>query len=125
MVLDIFIINANGTNFTQITGDIFDQLDYTSPSWAPCGIQLSMAINLNIGINQYKTDVGIINPDGRAIKILKSGALPFTRTSWSSDGTKILYTSLSGTRRDISWVSPDGSSSGTIITNGWDADWQR
>jgi len=37
----------------------------------------------------------------------------------------IAYTSLSGSRTDISWVSADGSASGIIVTNGWNADWQH
>ena len=67
-----------------------------------------------------------MNPDGSGLTaIITSGAAEYARTSWSADGTKIAYTSLSGTRKDISWVSADGSTSGTIVTNGWNADWQH
>jgi hypothetical protein len=48
-----------------------------------------------------------------------------TKIARSPDGTKIAYTSLYETRKDISWVSADGSASGTIVTNGWNADWQH
>ena len=67
-----------------------------------------------------------MNPDGSgATAIITPGAARYTRTSWSADGTWIAYTSLSGTRQDISWVSADGTTSGTIVTNGWNADCQH
>ncbi|MFI5132479.1 MAG: PKD domain-containing protein, partial [Chitinophagales bacterium] len=124
-VYDIYTINADGTGFTALTGNIFDQFDYLQPSWSPSGAMLAMAISHRIGIDQYNTQVGVMNPDGSGITAIMSGAAPWTRTSWSGDGSKIAYTSLFGTRMDISWVSSDGSASGTIVTDGWNADWQH
>jgi Tol biopolymer transport system component len=43
-----------------------------------------------------------------------------TRSPWSPDGERIVYTSPTG---DVVWIKVDGSTSGTIITNGWNADW--
>lgn len=124
-VYDIYTINSDGTGFTALTGNMFDGYDYLHPSWSPSGTKLAMAINQQIGIDQYKTQVGIMNQDGSGITAIISNAAPMTRTSWSGDGTRIAYTSLSGSGWDISWVSADGSSWGTIVTNGWNADWQH
>jgi Tol biopolymer transport system component len=125
-VYDIFTINADGTNFTALTDDIFDQIDYVHPSWSPGGTKLAVAIiNHWIGASQYNTQVGVMSGDGSGLTAIISGADSKTRTSWSADGTKIAYTSLLGSRKDISWVSADGSASGTIVTNGWNADWQH
>jgi TolB protein len=124
-VYDIYLIKADGTGFTALTGNIFDHFDYLHPDWSPNGLKLAMAISQTIGIDQYNTQVGVMNPDGSGMTAIKSGAAPWTRTSWSGDGSKILYTSLSGLSKDVSWVSADGSASGTIVTNGWDADWQH
>ena len=125
-VYDIFTINADGTNLVALTDDIFDQIDYLHPSWSPDGTKLAVAIISNwIGTNQYPTKVGVMNTDGSGLTMIMSGAASRTRTSWSADGTKIAYTSLVGSRQDISWVSADGSASGTIVTNGWNADWQH
>lgn len=74
-------------------------------------------------MDQYYTKIGVMNSDGSGFTVIISGAAVWTTTSWSADGTMIAYTSLSGSRRDISWVSADGSASGTIVTNGWNADW--
>lgn len=125
-VYDIFTINSDGTNSKSITDNIFDQTDYLQPSWSPDGAKLAMAIISNwIGNNQFNTQVGVMNADGSKLTAIIAGAAPKTRTSWSEDGTKIIYTSLSGSMKDISWVSADGSSSGTMVTNGWNADWQH
>ena len=66
-----------------------------------------------------------MNSDGSGITTIISGGATKTKISWSPDGTSIVYTSLLGSRKDISWVSADGSASGTIVTNGWNADWQH
>jgi Tol biopolymer transport system component len=129
-VWDIFTINADGANLTALTDDIFDRLDYLSPSWSPSGTKIAVMIRqeINIGATpapQYNTQIGVMNSDGSGITAIISGTTPKTRTSWSPDGTMIAYTSLSGSRTDISWVSADGSASGTIVTNGWNADWQH
>ena len=125
-VYDIYTINANGTGFTALTGiNIFDQFDYLYPSWSPSGTKLAMAISETIGINQYNTQVGVINADGSGLTPIISGAAAWTKTSWSGDGSKIAYTSLSGSRRDVSWVSANGAFGGTIVTDGWDANWQH
>jgi WD40-like Beta Propeller Repeat/PKD domain len=115
-VYDIYTINTDGSGFTALTGNIFDNSDYQHPSWSPNGMKLAIAIN--------NTQVGVMNSDGSGLIIIRSGAAAWTRTSWSGNGTIIVYTSLSGSRRDVSWVSTDGSAWGTIVTNGWNADWQ-
>jgi len=124
-VLDIFTINSDGTNVTALTGDIFDRFDYQSPSWSPSGAKIAVMIIQTIGANQYNTQIGVMNPNGSGITAIISGGVRETKISWSPDGSSIAYTSQLGSRKDISWVSPDGSASGTIVTNGWNADWQH
>ncbi len=122
-VYDIYTINADGSGFTALTGNIFDHFDYLNPGWSPNGTKLAIAISQTIGIDQYNTQVGVMNPDGSSLTTIVSGAAPWTRTSWSADGTRIAYTSLFGSRRDVSWVSADGTAWGIIVSNGWNADW--
>jgi Tol biopolymer transport system component len=123
IVYDIYTVNSNGTNFEALTGDIFDHVDYLHPSWSPSGTKIAMAIRKMIGIDRYSTQIGVMNPDGSGLTAIISGVAIGTKTVWSTDGTKIAYTSLSGSRKDISWVSADGSMSGMIVSNGWNADW--
>ena len=74
--------------------------------------------------NQFNSTIGVMNPDGSGITTVITAAA-WSRTSWSPDGTMIAYTSLAGSRKDVSWLSVNGSSSGIIVTNGWNADWQH
>jgi len=122
-VYDIYTINADGTGFTPLTGNIFDRIDYASPGWSPNGAKL--AVSIGDMVAQSGSQIAIINPNGSGITVVSSGAALWSRTSWSSDGTRIAYTSLSGSAKNVSWVSGDGSNGGIIVANGWNADWQH
>lgn len=89
---------------------------FGSPSWSPNGAKL--AVVYSGSLNSYIPHVCVLNSDGSGLTLLRSGE---GGTSWSPDGTLIAYTE-SGT---IKWVAANGSAGGTIVTNGWDADWQR
>jgi Tol biopolymer transport system component len=119
----ISTINTDGTNFTALTGEI--HFAYLSPSWSPDGTKMAMMSVQTPGDQYYNTRIGVMNPDGSNITNIISGGALKTKISWSPDGARIVYTSLSGSREDVSWVSPDGSASGTIVTDGWNADWQH
>jgi Tol biopolymer transport system component len=122
-VYDVYTIKADGSDFTPLTNNIFDRFDYIFPSWSPAGVKIATLIQEQTGIDQYVAQIGVMNATGGGVNPIISGAAPNTRTSWSADGARIVYTALSGSRRDVSWVYSDGSSSGTIVTNGWNADW--
>jgi Tol biopolymer transport system component len=122
-VYDVFIANADGTGWTGLTGDIFDHVDYVRPSWSPDSAKLAVAITQTIGVDQYITHLGVMNADGTGLTPLIS-AETWTKSSWSPDGTTIVFTSGSAGALTISWVSAtDGSKSGTIVTNGYSPDW--
>jgi dipeptidyl aminopeptidase/acylaminoacyl peptidase len=110
--LGIGTINSDGTGYTLLAG--VDNNWFQHPNWSPDGAKLSFVTG---------NSVAGINWDGSGFAIIRNGDVAYgSRTSWSADGTTIAYTSMSA---DVSWVSADGSASGIIITNGWDADWQH
>ncbi|HEX6849615.1 MAG TPA: hypothetical protein VF144_21660 [Chitinophagaceae bacterium] len=124
---DISTINADGTGFTPLTSGINNgYYDFDYPSWSPNGAKLAVVINQNIGdyYGTYISHLGVMNADGSGLTSLVLGNTG-ARTSWSGDGTIIVYSSQSGSGWNVSWVAATGSASGTIITNGWDADWQH
>ena len=134
-VWDIFLINADGSGFTGLTGDIFDNKDYLNPSWSPSGEQLAVAITVRVGLNEYTSTLGVMNSDGSGLTPLVSavnwstnvwlpGAYGATH-SWSPDGQRIAFTSGSQGAPDISWVKADGRAKGLIVRNGWNPSWSR
>lgn len=119
-VQDIFLVNTDGSGFTVLTGNIFDHLDYLQPAWSPDGARLSLAIVRTTGIDQYITQLGVMNKDGSNLRPLALAAL-WTRSSWSPDGQRIVYTSVEG---NVVWIDAAGGASVPIIANGRNADWQ-
>jgi len=123
-VYDVYLINADGSGFTALTGDIFDHVDYLQPSWSPDGAKIATAITQTTGVDQYITKLGVMNANGSGLTALISAAT-WTKSSWSPDGSKIAFTSVSGSTKNVSWVAANGTASGVIVTNGWDPNWRR
>ena len=112
---NIYTINADGTGFTPLTPYLNSGFDlFYNPSWSPNGAKLAMGFTGE----SSGTHISVMNSDGSGFTLLKSGGTP---TSWSPDGTRIAYTD----GNTIKWVASNGSASGIIITNGWDADWKH
>jgi Tol biopolymer transport system component len=122
-ISDIFTISPQGSGLTTITSKFSNDYDYWKPSWSPDGTKLSVTIH---PINApTQSSIGVMNADGTGLIIINTGVISSdyneTRTSWSPDGTRITYTDS----KTIKWVAANGSALGTIITNGWDADWKH
>ena len=118
---NIYTINADGTGFTPLTVGIksgFNLFDY--PSWSPNGGMLAVVFTEESG----GSHISVMNSNGSGFTSLMSG-VAWAGTSWSADGTAIVYTSWSGSTNNVSWVAADGSAGGTIVTNGWNADWKH
>lgn len=118
---DIYLINADGSGFTALTGDMFDRIEYFNPSWSPSGSSLAVGIAQDMGPSGYVTTLGIMNDDGSGLTPLAPAAT-WTTSSWSPDGQRIAFTSRSG---DVAWIAADGSAKGLIVSNGWNPSWQR
>ncbi len=73
-VFDIFLINADGSGFTGLTGNIFDRVDYLWPSWSPNGATIAHIVSETVGIDQYITTLAVMNADGTGRRPLISAA---------------------------------------------------
>jgi Tol biopolymer transport system component len=123
-VHDIFVVDPAGVGFTALTdGNIFDQLNYLWPSWAPDGSKIATTIQRETAIDQYIAFLAVMNANGSALRPLIAAA-PWSKSTWSSDGSTIAFTSGSDTTHDVAWIKSDGSARGTIITNGRNPAWQ-
>jgi TolB protein len=132
-VWDIFLINADGSGFSGLTGGAIDNIDYLGPSWSPDGARIAHVVSERVGIDQYINTLGIMNADGTGKTRLSSvcsgcGALvslnKLARSPWSPDGQVIAFTSGTTNALDVSWIKPDGSASGLIVSNGWNPSWR-
>jgi Tol biopolymer transport system component len=132
-VWDIFLINADGSGFTGLTGDIFDHVDYLGPSWSPNGARIAHVVSERTGINTYITTLAVMNADGTGETRLISACSEcgsgiswgkLARSSWSPDGQVIAFTSATTDALNVSWVAADGSASGLIVSNGWNPSWR-
>ena len=124
-VYDIYMIYADGSGFTPITGNIFDNHNYIHPSWSPDGTKLAFNVISRIDTNNYTSRIAIMNADGSNLNEITTAAAYWSNTSWSADGTWIAYTLMSGSQKDVAWVSADGTRRGTIVSDGWNADCQH
>jgi len=77
---NIYIINADGTNRTKLTDDVYSLY----PSWSPDGSKIAYSLSFL----HNRGGIWIMNPDGSdKIKISDYGYWP----SWSPDGSKIAF----------------------------------
>jgi Tol biopolymer transport system component len=99
-VKQVWLMNADGSNQTQLTVDATpkDQV----PDWSPDGSQIAYVVRTAASGG----DIWVINADGSDPRAITSG-LDLLGTAWSPDGTQIA--SLNFTTRTVEAMNADGS----------------
>lgn len=99
---EIFIIDIEGGNLTQLTDTKFG--DEFVPSWSPDGSKIIYDFSENGG----NGDIWVMDADGSNKKRLTFDFANDTYPSYSPDGTQILFTSARAGFHDIYTMRTDG-----------------
>jgi TolB protein len=81
----IFIMNADGSNPTQIT---HDAVTHDSPSWSPDGRKIAFVSDKGGDESIY-----IMNPDGTGEERMTDNRHRFIHPNWSADSAKLIFCS--------------------------------
>jgi Tol biopolymer transport system component len=103
---EIFIINANGTNQSQVTS-ISDVYVYDI-DWSPNGDMI--AFRGEVGSNQ---EIFVVNVDGTGLTNLTNHPLVDLTPKWSPSGNKLVYTC----HFKLCTMNPDGSDVNELTNN--------
>jgi Tol biopolymer transport system component len=106
---EIYIMNADGSNQTNLTSDPAND-EY--PSWSPDGKRIAYS-----SMKKLNTDVYIINADGSGRIRLTDNPAFEAFPSWSPDGKKIAFTSERDGNVDIYIMNADGSNQTRLTDN--------
>ena len=107
---EIFIMNADGSNQTQITNNAPGGNSAENPTWSPDGTRIAFDDSSNI----YT-----MNADGSS-KLAVPNAHG-TNPTWSPDGTKIAYETFSFGKRIIRLIDTDGNNMVDVTDNSVDS----
>jgi TolB protein len=99
--MDIFLINADGTDVRQLTTNMGDDFAVT---WAPDGSQMAFTSTRDVVSQLY-----VMNADGSDIVPLTADQLSHSQPAWSPDGTRIAYVTQQIGQGDIWVMDADGT----------------
>ncbi len=123
---EIYVIDRDGNNETQITSDPdptdFLQASHTAPDWSAATNQIAFASNRDNTERQIGTDIYAIDADGSNLTRLTQ-TLSDTESdpAWSPDGSRIAFTSNRGGNNDIFVMNADGTGQ-VNLSNSFGAD---
>ncbi len=101
---DIFVMNADGTNQTNLTNSS-DTYDYT-PTWSPDGTKLAF---ISEPLEYYDSEIFVMDADGSNLFALTDDEGQAYKATWSPDGSKIAYLRNVNGDVDIYVVNADGT----------------
>ncbi|MFC1492356.1 DUF5050 domain-containing protein [candidate division KSB1 bacterium] len=117
---EIYVMESNGNNRTQLTFNNLEYYDITSqeehPSWSPDGSRIAFSLTAN---SQW--EIFSMNSSGGDLINLTNNNVRDHSPSWSPDGSKIVYFSnLRGSTAELYIMNPDGSNKQRLTYNSGD-----
>jgi TolB protein len=111
---EVWICDADGSNYKRMTSDSED----SSPCWSPDSHWILFATKIN-----GRRTLAKVSVDGGAVqRVPTPGALNPTEPDWSPDGKWIAFTSQMG-EFDICVVPADGSAPALVLVPGQNPSW--
>jgi Tol biopolymer transport system component len=100
----IYVSSADGSGVTDLTTTYLDPVENNQgePVWSPDGRQIAFD---NDSDDRSTQGLYVMNADGTGIRKIADGGF----SSWSPDGSSLVYLAASGDRNDIFSVSLDDS----------------
>lgn len=87
----LFVIDANGTNLTQLIERTDMLLHVQRPAWSPDGRRLAFVAQVRKGEFLSKEHIYTMNADGSNITQVTSTGAIYRDLSWSPDGENLLF----------------------------------
>ena len=111
---DIYVMDADGTNRTNLTNTP-DFLDY-QPSWAPSGAQLTFVREVEGRVFLEQPDIFVIDANGENANNLTQTDESESHPDWSPDGAKIAFSGVRNSGWEIVTMDSDDGQNEAILT---------
>ncbi len=117
---EIFVMNADGSNQTQIT---FNELDDENAAWSPDGRRIVFQRDFDPVQGEIDYDIFTMTAEGaREVNLTKSPGVLDWQPNWSPTGRQIVFASApdAGANNDIYKMRPDGSNRTRLTIDAFD-----
>jgi Tol biopolymer transport system component len=118
---DIFVMNADGTEATNVTNT--PDVSESDPNWSPDGLHIAYTRSTPTG--DGNSDIWVMNGDGTDQTALTANDDTEFQPDWSPDGTQVVYVRQTAgvvisTQFDIWVTNADGSNQHAVTTGDTD-----
>jgi Tol biopolymer transport system component len=110
---DIYVMDPDGSNLTNLTNNLFPFLPDSDPDWSPDGTKIVFCVN----VDEFSQDnIVVMDANGTNAVTLTHGSTEFAPV-WSPDGKKIAFVSVRDGNSEIYVMHADGSNQINLTNN--------